>query len=194
MIGNLLITASIVSGIFTIIMYYYTYRGYTNTLAAARRGFYVMAALVAGASAFLLYLILSHQYQYNYVFEYSSGDLSFGLLLSSFFAGQEGSFLLWLLFSVIAGLILIKNLSKDTAQESSFMMVYTLIAVFLAVLISPFLKNPFTSIWADPNYMQLKYFNSSYLGMPDLRRFIMADNTGSSSCTWVPNCRQSCLH
>ncbi len=178
MIGNLLITASLITGIFTVIMYYYTFRGYTNTLALARRGYYVMALFAAGASAFLLYLILTHQYQYNYVFEYSSNDLSFGLLLSSFFAGQEGSFLLWLLFSAVLGLFLIKNLSGDSARESSFMMVYTLIAVFLAVLISPFLKNPFTSIWADPNYMQLKYFNSSYLGMPDLQRFIMADNTG----------------
>ncbi len=178
MIGNLIITCSIITGIFTVIMYYYTFRGYTNTLALARRGYYVMTLLIAAASAFLLYLILSHNYQYDYVFEYSSSDLSFGLLLSSFFAGQEGSFLLWLLFSAILGLILIKNLSGDTARESSFMMVYTLIAVFLAILISPFLKNPFTSIWAEPNYLQLKYFNSSYLGLPDLRQFIMADNKG----------------
>jgi cytochrome c-type biogenesis protein CcmF len=178
MIGNLLITASIVSGIFTVIMYYYTYKGYSNTLRLARIGFYLMAAFITAASAFLLYLILAHQYQYNYIFEYSSSNLSFGLLLSSFFAGQEGSFLLWLLFSSVFGLILIKNLSGDTARESSFMMVYTLIAVFLAILISPLLKNPFTSIWAEPNYMQLKYFNSSYLGLPDLRQFIMADNKG----------------
>ena len=178
MIGNLLITASLIAGIFTVIMYYYTFKGYTNTLALARRGYYAMALFAVGASAFLFYLILSHQYQYSYVFEYSNSDLSFGLLVSSFFAGQEGSFLLWLLFSAVLGLFLIKNLSGDTARESSFMMVYTLTAVFLAVLISPFLKNPFTSIWAEPNYMQLKYFNSSYLGMPDFRQFIMADNTG----------------
>lgn len=178
MIGNLLITASLITGIFTVIMYYYTFRGYTNTLALARRGFYGMTFFVTAASAYLLYLILTHNYQYNYVFEYSSGELSFGLLLSSFFAGQEGSFLLWLWFSVLTGLILIKNLSGDAARESSFMMVYTLIAVFLAVLISPLLKNPFTSIWAEPNFLQLKYFNSSYLGLPDLRQFIMADEKG----------------
>ncbi len=178
MIGNLLITATLITGIFTVVMYYYTFRGYTNTLALARRGYYAMTIFTIGASAFLYYLILSHQYQYDYVFEYSSGNLSFGLLLSSFFAGQEGSFLLWLLFSAVLGLFLIRNLSGDTARESSFMMVYTLIAVFLAILISPFLKNPFTSIWAEPNYLQLKYFNSSYLGMPDFRRFIMTDNSG----------------
>ncbi len=112
MIGNLFITGSLVTGIFTVIMYYYTFRGYTNTLALARRGFYAMTLFVTAASAFLFYLILTHQYQYDYVFEYSSRDLSFGLLVSSFFAGQEGSFLLWLLFAVIIGLFLIRNLSR----------------------------------------------------------------------------------
>jgi cytochrome c-type biogenesis protein CcmF len=175
MIGNLLITATIITGIFTVIMYYYTFKGYTNTLMLARRGFYLMTGFITAASAFLLYLILTHQYQYSYVFEYSSSDLSFGLLLSTFYAGQEGSFLLWLFFAAVTGLFLIKNLSDDTAQESSFMMVYTMIAVFLAVLISPFLKNPFTSIWADPNYVQVKYFDSSYLGIPELQKFIFSN-------------------
>ncbi len=178
MIGNLLITASIISGIFTVMMYYYSFKGYSNTLKLARSGFYLMSGFIIAAGAFLLYLILSHQYQYNYVFEYSSSDLSFGLLLSTFYAGQEGSFLLWLLFASITGLFLIKSLSDDTAQESSFMMIYTLVAVFLAVLISPLLKNPFTSIWADTNYLELKYFNSSYLGLPGLQQFILANNNG----------------
>lgn len=178
MLGNLLITASIISGIFTVIMYFYTFKGYSNTLAFARKGFYIMTAGIIAASGLLLYFIITHQYQYDYVFEYSSSDLSLGLLLSTFFAGQEGSFLLWLLFAVIAGLFLIKNLSNDAAQESSFMMVYTLIAVFLAVLISPLLKNPFTSILSETNYLQLKYFNQSYLGLPDLRQFIESNNNG----------------
>ena len=178
MLGNILITLSLVTGIFTILMYYYTLKGYANTLVLARRGFYLMTALVAAASAFLLYLILTHQYQYYYVFEYSSGNLSFGLLLSTFYAGQEGSFLLWLLFAVVLGLFLIKNLSDDSMQESSFMLVYTLIAVFLAILISPLLKNPFSYIWSEAGYVPAKYFNASYLGLPALRNFIFSNNNG----------------
>ena len=144
MIGNLLISAAIVTGIFTVIMYYYSFKGYTNTLILARRGFYLLTGFVTAASVFLLYLILTHQFQYSYVFEYSGKNLSLGLLLSTFYAGQEGSFLLWLFFSSICGLFLIKSLSDDIKQESSFMMIYTLVAVFLAFLVSPFLKNPFT--------------------------------------------------
>ncbi len=187
MLGNILITLTIITGIFTILMYYYTLKGYTNTLVLARRGFYLMAGLVIAASAFLLYLILSHQYQYNYVFEYSSSDLSFGLLLSTFYAGQEGSFLLWLLFASVMGLFLMKNLSDDTKQESSFMMVYTLAAVFLAILISPLLKNPFSYIWSGSDFIPVKYFNASYLGLPDIQRLIVSNNSGVQFLKFGPH-------
>ena len=186
MIGNLLITATIITGLFTVVMYYYSFKGNTNALLIARRGFYLMSGFIIAAGAFLLYLIISHQYQYNYIFEYSSSDLSLGLLLSTFYAGQEGSFLLWLFFTVIIGLILIKNLSDDTRQESSFMMIYTLVAVFLAILISPFLKNPFSYLGANTEYIQLKYFNASYLGLPDIQRFIVSNNNGVNFLQFGP--------
>ena len=199
MIGNLLITATIITGIFTVIMYYYSFKGYTNTLVLARKGFYLMTGLVSAASAFLLYLILTHQYQYSYVFDYSSNNLSLGLLLSTFYAGQEGSFLLWLLFasvmgifllwlffSAICGLFLMKSLSDNVEQESSFMMVYTLVAVFLAILVSPFLKNPFSYLGTNPDYIQIKYFNSSYLGLPDIQRFIFSNENGARFLKFGP--------
>ncbi len=186
MIGNFLISATIITGIFTVIMYYYSFKGYTNTLTLARRGFYLMTGLVSIASAFLLYLILTHQYQYSYIFEYSSNKLSLGLLLSTFYAGQEGSFLLWLLFASICGLFLINSLSDDKEQESSFMMIYTLVAVFLAFLVSPFLKNPFSYLGTNPDYIQLKYFNTSYLGLPDLQRFIFSNENGARFLKFGP--------
>ena len=46
-----------------------------------------------------LYLIFSHQYQYTYVWSYSSNNLSTPLLLSTSYAGQEGSFFLWVFFT-----------------------------------------------------------------------------------------------
>ena len=61
-----------------------------------------MTVAVIAASAMLLHAILTHQYQYKYVYNYSGSDLSTGLLMSTFWAGQEGSFLLWLLFTVLA--------------------------------------------------------------------------------------------
>jgi cytochrome c-type biogenesis protein CcmF len=186
MIGDILILLVIFTGLFTIVMYYYTFKGYSNTLALARNGFQIMSMLVFLASAFLLYLILSHQYQYNYVFEYSSGDLSLGLLISTFYAGQEGSFLLWLFFTAIIGIFLIKYLSDDSRREASFMIFFTLVAVFLAVLISPLLKNPFSYLWSDTNYLSAKYFNQGYLTIPDIQNFIFTNKGGEQFIMFSP--------
>ncbi|GBD87286.1 cytochrome c-type biogenesis protein CcmF [bacterium BMS3Abin03] len=187
MLGNILIVMTILTGVFTLIMYYYTYKGYANTLSLARNGYYIMTSLVVAASALLLYYILSHQFQYSYVFEYSSKDLSFGLLLSTFFAGQEGSFLLWLLFTALLGIFLIKYLSDDTKKESAFMLVYTLAALFLVILINPLLKNPFAYIWQDPSYLELKYFNPAYYNLPELKGFLAVNkNTGGEFIKIVP--------
>lgn len=48
------------------------------------------------ASALLFYLLLSHNFQVRYVYEHTSTYLPTPYLLSAFWAGQEGSLLLWL--------------------------------------------------------------------------------------------------
>ena len=94
MIGSILITLALVASVFAIIMYYLTNKGYTNTLKFARLGYHTMAICIIAAAALLLNAILTHQYQYYYVFNYSNDDLPLGLLMSTFYAGQEGSFML----------------------------------------------------------------------------------------------------
>lgn len=192
MLGNIFIILAIISGVFSLIMYYYSFKGYTNTLSLARNSYYFMTAFIVAASALLFYFILSHQFQYSYVFEYSGKDLSFGLLLSSFFAGQEGSFLLWLLFTALIGVFLIKYLSDNSKKESAFMIFYTLVTLFLVILINPLLKNPFVYIWQDLIYLELKYFNPAYFDIPGLQSFFAANkNTGGEFIKMVPELKAS---
>lgn len=60
------------------------------------------------ASGLLVYLLLTNQFQYFYVYNYTSSDLSNTYLWAAFYSGQEGSFLLWILMSVVVGLGLIR--------------------------------------------------------------------------------------
>ena len=67
--------------------------------------------MVVTATFYLFYLFLTHQFQVKYVFQYSSRALPVGLLISSLWAGQQGSFLFWMLVSELgyrepAGLLL----------------------------------------------------------------------------------------
>ena len=54
----------------------------------ARWGYYLTAIFLFAAAYYLYYLIFTHQFQVKYVYQYTSKDLSFGLLLSTFWAGQ----------------------------------------------------------------------------------------------------------
>lgn len=175
MIGNILLTLALVAGVFTGIMYYLTFKGYENTLKMARFGFHTTAVMVIASSALLLHAILTHQYQYKYIYNYSASDLSTGLLMSTFYAGQEGSFLLWAFFTAIIGLILLDYTSKRGDLEPRVMMIFTISLTGLLVMINPLLKSPFNYIWMESDYLDLKNINPAFLSLSALQNFIFSD-------------------
>ena len=67
-------------------------------------GFYLHVCSVFATFFTLFYLIYSHQYQYHYVWAHSSNELPFHFMISCFWEGQEGSFLLWLIWHAVLGL------------------------------------------------------------------------------------------
>lgn len=144
MFGKLLIFIAFGTALFATISYYLSFRGKRNLISKARMGYYISAVSVVLASAFLLYLILTHQFQYTYVWSYSSTDLSTPLLISTFYAGQEGSFLLWTFYTAILGLFLMRY-SHRNGYEPEIMSVYSLIKVFLLLIL--IIKSPFEYVW-----------------------------------------------
>ncbi len=181
MIGNILLTGAFLFSVFTVIMYYLTHNGYQNTLKIARLSFHVTSILVLAATALLFYLILTHQYQYKYVYNYSGGGMSTGMLMATFWAGQEGSFLLWILFTVIIGLILLDYTSKRGNIEPQVMMMFTLALAFLLIMVSPLLKTPFNYLWMEEDYLDLKNINPSFISLQALQSFIFTDTESNKS-------------
>lgn len=175
MLGNITVVLSLLAGLYSVSRYYKVYKGDRNQIQKARLSYHTMTGLIIFASFYLLYIIVTHQYQYDYVFNYSNSDLSTGLLMSTFFAGQEGSFLLWLLFAVVIGAFLQNYTSRRGDLESRVMMIYTLTSIFLIIMILPQLKSPFNYLWSDLNYLDLKYFNDSILSMPFIQSYIYTD-------------------
>lgn len=95
------------------------------------------AAFVGLAAGYLLYIILDNRFDYAYVFSYSSRELAWPYKISAFWAGQQGSFMLWLLFHVIFGLFL----SRRKGAPAGVMGIYSgLQAMLLMVLL---VKSPF---------------------------------------------------
>ncbi|HMU44457.1 MAG TPA: cytochrome c-type biogenesis CcmF C-terminal domain-containing protein [Ignavibacteriaceae bacterium] len=175
MIGSIVLTLALASSVIAMVMFYLNFRGYTNTLNYGRIAYHTMTMLVITASTILWYLLLTHQYQYHYVFSYSNNSLNTGFLVSSFWGGQEGSFMLWLLLTSIVGVVLQSYSSKRGDLEPRVMAVFTLATTFLLIMVSPWFKNPFEFIWATPVFIDAKSISAQFLNAPFMQNFIFTD-------------------
>ncbi len=92
---------------------------------------------ILGASAFLLVLFLTNRFDIAYVASYSSTDLPLVYKISAFWAGQQGSFLLWLLIHGAVSLYLCFR-----ARESGvFLALFLFLQALLTILVLG--KSPF---------------------------------------------------
>jgi len=107
-------------------------------VALARRLYYAFAASILVASALLLYRLMEHDFRLSYVASYSGRELPFRYLFSTFWAGQEGSFLLWLFWGAIIGLFVLRSAKE---QEPPVMAVYIL--SFLGIVAILVKQSPF---------------------------------------------------
>ena len=188
MAGSIILSLALILSIFSLVTYWITFRGKGDFVNLARVSFHGMVILVLIASTYLLYLLLTHQYQYHYVYSYSSDNLSVGFLISTFWAGQEGSFMLWLLMTSIIGIVLQSYTSKRGDLELSVMAVFTLSTTFLLAMVSPLLKNPFAYIWAEPILIELKNINPQIIGLPVLQSYFVSDpNSGQNFMQFGPD-------
>lgn len=98
----------------------------------ARTAFYIHSIAVIGAIASLFFIIYNHYFEYHYAWSHSSRSLPVHYMISCFWEGQEGSFLLWIFWHVILGLILIRTNKK---WESPVMAVFAMVQAFLTSMI-----------------------------------------------------------
>ena len=97
---NYTLIGAFVTSCFSLALYFASGSARTATtrerrVLLARRLFAVEFILLLAASAALLSAFLRHDFGLAYVTNYSSKGLSVFYLISGFWAGQEGTFLLW---------------------------------------------------------------------------------------------------
>ncbi len=86
--------------------------------------FFLHGMAITAALAILYYLMLTHQYQYYYVWTHTSNELPLAYTLAALWEGQEGSFLLWLFWQTLLSLWLWFRYPKER---------YALLSVVLSV-------------------------------------------------------------
>lgn len=80
----------------------------------------------------IFYSMYNKYYEYAYVFQHVSDDLPMRYTLSAFWEGQEGSFLLWMMWHIVLGWFLIYRGSK---WESPVMAIIAMSQIFLSSMI-----------------------------------------------------------
>ena len=107
----------------------------------ARRAYFASVGCMAYATIYLLQQILSQaRYDIDYIYSYSGpGD---GLLyrVSSLWAGQEGSLLLWAMLVGIIGVVLVGKLRGSSNAAMAFWSVFQLSLLMLLLVKSPFAR------------------------------------------------------
>ncbi|KAA0208057.1 cytochrome C biogenesis protein [Ignavibacteria bacterium CHB1] len=145
MVGKILIYLSFAFSILGVVSFFLVHTGKEKYLKPARVFYLLTATFVITTSALLMYMILTHQFQYSYVWQQSNRELGLALLISTFYAGQEGSFMLWTLMTAIIGIFLLRYVSKGDRLEPEVMSVYSLVLGFLTFIL--ILKSPFNYVW-----------------------------------------------
>src|SRR3989338_6076123 len=144
MTGTFLVWVALGASIVGMLTYARAAFGKGRSIPLARWSVLTSALGVAAASVLLMTYILQHRFDVDYVWSYSSRDLPTYLLITTFWAGQEGSFLLWALFGAAFGLML-QSYARQRKLEYEAMAVYGFLQSFLILLLV--FKSPFSAVW-----------------------------------------------
>ncbi len=133
-IGHLLILTSFVACGLAGVGYYKSTTDQLSThwKRTARAAWIAMTVGTIVAFVILGYVVVTHQFQYAYVYEHSSRALPLQYLISSTWAGQEGSFLFWIIMNAVVGLALMRWARE---HEATTMTVISICQLFLISMI-----------------------------------------------------------
>jgi len=132
-LGHGLVLIAFAAAIFSSLFYLFSAQNNSRSLLKAGRGlFWLHTSAVVGIFALLLYMLFTHQFEYQYAWQHSSKNMSMKYILACLWEGQEGSFLLWLFWHCVLGLILQRSAGK---WEAPVMAVIGLVQIFLASML-----------------------------------------------------------
>ncbi len=108
-----------------------------DLIDSARIAIIGIAILTTIASIWLFNLFITRNFQYEYVAMYSSLDLSMVYTISAFWAGADGSLLLWAwLITIYIAIIAIRGKSYDNLIRHAMPVILVTLAYFLYMLLT----------------------------------------------------------
>ncbi|HLF57648.1 MAG TPA: cytochrome c biogenesis protein CcsA [Thermoanaerobaculia bacterium] len=114
-------------------------RGDESARPFARRAYQLFALALVLAAYVLLLALARRDFRLDYVYQYSGLDLPIRFQMAAFWAGQKGSFMIWLLWGALIGVPLLRCCGKQEAPVMGIYLLAQLGVLFILVRESPFL-------------------------------------------------------
>jgi cytochrome c-type biogenesis protein CcmF len=141
-IGNIILSTALMltaASVFFMIRSLYDEK---KSFLAGQRIFYITGILILFAVLILFSSFMNNEFQYAYVFNNSSKSMPVAYKIAALWAGNEGSFLIWLLILNICGIIAIRKIDAFTPIVLTSVMIAQ---IFIIVIL--LVKSPFSYIW-----------------------------------------------
>src|SRR4030067_919089 len=146
-IGYIALLLALVAAIYAAISFIFGARGRHSALVdSAKNSLLAVCGLVSISVGALLYALLSHDFQIEYVASYTSSTLSVAYLISALWAANSGSLLFWTwLLSLFATVVLLqkRDIGKELVPYAAVVIMVTQ-AFFLILLL--WVSNPFQKL------------------------------------------------
>lgn len=172
-IGNVFVILSFVFALIASLSYFFAARDNDETASWKKLGrlaFRIHGFSVFGIVVTLFIMLYNHYFEYEYIWHHSNTEMQKRYILSCFWEGQEGSFLLWTFWHVVIGFILQRSAKN---WEAPVLSVISLVQAFLASMLLGIIigdhrigSNPFTVLLREhPNFAHIPiiFNNPNYL-------------------------------
>ncbi|MDP4817719.1 MAG: hypothetical protein NWR69_01785, partial [Flavobacteriales bacterium] len=133
-IGHFAVILAFVAAAFSALTYFLSVRKNEDPewKKFGRIGFFIHSAAVMTVVSTLFYILFSHYFEYKYAFDHLNTEMPMKYIFSCMWEGQEGSFLLWIFWQMVLGLIVLFTAKR---WEASVMAIIALVQVFLASML-----------------------------------------------------------
>lgn len=125
-VGRLLVALAFASALLAMVSF-----GRGN-IALGRKAFVAHSLSTLGVIALIFVLFFGHRYEFQYIWKHLNNEMPMRFVLSAFWGGQEGGFLLWMFWHNVLALFILR---RADAWQREVMTVLSAIEAFLGVML-----------------------------------------------------------
>lgn len=124
------------------------------------------AVSVSAVAGVLIFMLLQHFYEYQYVWQHSNSQMDMRYIFSCLWEGQEGSFLLWLFWNALLGIGVWYQLRNSPLLKPVLSILFLIQAFISSMLLGVYVldykigSSPFLLLREHPDFMNLPFVKS----------------------------------